>query len=68
LRCITQNRMEISAQAVLASIGMLVAYYLTNPPKRASSSREKINGRQKTEQEVKEGQEDAEHADVEGVY
>ena len=55
LRYITQNRMEISAKASFASIGMLVAYYLTNPPKRASPSEENINGRQETEREVEEG-------------
>jgi hypothetical protein len=55
LRYIKQNRMEISAKACLASIGILVAYYLTNPPKRASPSEENINGRQETEQEVEEG-------------
>jgi hypothetical protein len=60
--------MEIAAQTSLASIGTLVAYYLTNPPRRASSSKEKINGTQEAEQEIEEGQKDAEHADTEAVY
>jgi len=68
LRGITQNRMEITLRASIASIGKLVAYYLANPPIRAGSSKENINGKQEAEQEDKEGQKDAEYPDAEGVY
>jgi hypothetical protein len=55
-------------RASLASIGTKVAYYRSKPPRGANSNEEKTRGSQEIDQETEEEQENAEHADSEGIY